>query len=142
MIAEPSPAFKGSCLGGVLGGLLGVVVGGLITNAWIAQDKPRTPWYQGVLAALLAPLVVAIGAGIGGIIGAVVGSAVGAGVAAKWFPPSAPAGARPDAPSSAVPPAPVSTETEVARLKERIAELEQEKRQQEGGFQREGTEGA
>jgi hypothetical protein len=86
-------------------------------------------------------LEVVIGVVIGGILGSITGSAIGAGVAAKWASPSAPAGATPGVPSPVVPPAPVSAETELAQLKERIAELEQKKGQQEGGFQREGPEG-
>jgi hypothetical protein len=128
----------------VLGGLLGVVVGFLIANASGDQNKPVTSWND-VLAAVFAPFFyvigVTIGAGIGGILGAIAGSTIGAAVAARWASPSASAGARPGVPPPEVPPAPMSAETELAQLKERIAELEQQKHQQEGGFQREGPEG-
>jgi hypothetical protein len=105
-------AFGGSCLGGVLGGGAGVFLGVALGSAG-GQD-------------LFNMLNAFILAGIGGLIGAIGGAVVGAVLAARSTFKGRPA--MPDVPvakvADAVQPPQESTETELARLKERMAELE------------------
>jgi hypothetical protein len=73
-----------------------------------------------------------IGASIGGVTGAVGGAALGAGVATSSRLEKKPGGQSHEEEESASGPSPLheSTETELARLKERIAELEEQKRRE------------
>ena len=119
-------AVSGSCLGSVLGGVLGVLLGYVITIASVEshieeQEKAGDPFVGfyfcfGGFAALF-------GTGVGGIVGAITGATLGAGVATLRSQ-SAPAEDQPPAASAT---ADQSTDTELARLRERIAELEKKK---------------
>src|SRR5262245_42923954 len=115
-----SQVVGGSCLGGLIGGLVGVVVGGVIASSSIETNKTGTAF--DLLDVCFAPFALAFGAGIGGIVGAIAGSAFGAGIAAKGngAKATAPMGSRSEPTPSGVPPTPISTETELAQLRERI----------------------
>jgi hypothetical protein len=144
------------CLGGIIGAFLGVVIGGFIGgNLDTSTPRPRgdveksdgskarniqegTAEAVGTLASGFAEVSAALtrtvlGAGIGGILGAIGGSVLGAGLAARV--PSAGkkelasgiawrAGIVPERPTE--PP-----DAELARLKERVVELEANKRTDE-----------
>jgi hypothetical protein len=124
----------GSCLGGVLGSIIEVVAGGWLGSVLAELDRAKTNTLLDVpLDACGAAFYLLVGAGIGGIIGAIGGSVIGAGLATfRDTPtPDLPAPEGPTAPSFPES-GPESTETELARLKERIAELEQRKREGKG----------
>jgi hypothetical protein len=139
---EPAKTMGGGCLGGLVGAFLGVVLGGFIGSVAAPEPTPtELPIGKGEFAfgeavarpigeRLEAVLRVVVCAGIGSVIGGIGGAVVGAGLAAKASSigtaelPSA-AGSIPAGVSE--PPA-ESPDAELARLKERVAELEAQQR--------------
>jgi hypothetical protein len=111
----------GGCLGVVLGGILGGVIGFLIADAYQPQNIFDT-----------TRLVILL---MGIAFGAISGAAIGAAVAVRLGPSRSQvipdALIRPDHKDSRSPQE--SMETELARLKERMAELEERKRREEQG---------
>jgi hypothetical protein len=120
----------GSCLCGLSGALLCVILGGCIGNVVAPEPfyrsglQPSWLWDDQVL------VYVVVFAGIGGVIGGIGGSVVGAGLAAK-----ASSSGTAELPSAAGPipagvpePPTESPDAELARLKERVAELEAQQR--------------
>jgi hypothetical protein len=132
-------------VGGVLGGILGVILTFAIASASVDAKRRENEKNSNPLAALdlcSAFIVVPLIAGLGGIVGAVAGAALGAGLATKKAVPSSGISSVPIPPSSAgesdvgataAAAAPESAEEELARLRERIAELERQKRTGEPG---------
>jgi hypothetical protein len=137
----------GGCLGGLIGAFLGIVIGGFIGSVSYGNPHPvevrggAQDWREGTreLGAGLAAgafdvcgafVTMVLGAGIGGIIGGVGGSVLGAGMAAKASrtrteePPSVKASRL----ANGSEPPTESPDAELARLKERVTELEAEKR--------------
>jgi hypothetical protein len=133
MSDKQARAVGGSCLGGVLGGVLGVIVGGFLGPVLMRAGQQKTNTFLDLQGTCLGFVGLLIGASLGGVIGAVGGSVFGAGVATRLradesaAPPDTPIPGTPNSPQ--VPPE--STETELARLKERMAELEARKRREE-----------
>lgn len=132
-------AVGGSLGGGCLGGLIGIIAGGLIGyfamhQEMSPQEKKTSDYLLGAPAAFDACgafFGFLVGAGVGGVIGSIAGSAIGAGAASASPAREQPAvtmaeaqGQPPDRPSA---PAGEPTETELARLEERIAELKRNK---------------
>jgi hypothetical protein len=126
-------AVGGSCLGGVLGGVLGVIVGGFLGPVLMGAGQQKTNTIFDLSGICVGFIGLLVGAGIGGIIGAIGGSVLGVGVATRSRPDEN--AALPDTPLPAAPNSlelpEESTETELARLKERMAELEERKRREE-----------
>jgi len=133
----------GSCLGGIIGCMAGIGIGALLGMTWLAptpretKDMKPEEALAGCLGDMIAPIIAPIfWGGIGGIIGAVAGSALGAGIASRLGTVTKPQGldattaltvAGNQRSSTMPPPMPESPETELNRLRERIAELEQKK---------------
>ena len=126
-------AVGGSCLGGALGGVLGVIVGGFLGPVLMGAGQQKTNTFLDLQTPFVGLVGLLIGAALGGVIGAVGGSVFGAAVATRSRADES--AAPPDTPipgtrnSAQVPQE--STETELARLKERMAELEARKRREE-----------
>lgn len=153
MAGERATAMGGGCLGGLLGAILGIMIGWGIGSVITSSDNgPRNvPSHNGTKDIRNVPVEVAAGAvatgfeilamvvarvvcaGIGGIIGGIGGSVVGAGLASKSST-RLPQARYPDYDSE---PANLpelrteSSEAELARLKERVAELEGKKRNED-----------
>jgi hypothetical protein len=133
MSDKQARAVGGSCLGGVLGGVLGVIVGGFLGPVLMGAGQQKTNTFLDLQDTCVGFLGLLIGASLGGVIGAVGGSVFGAGVATRSradesaAPPDTPIPGTPNSPQLAQ----ESTETELARLKERMAELEARKRREE-----------
>jgi len=103
----------GGCLGGVIGALLGVVIGASIGFS-IGSHSHAVGVHARVVDVFVGRIIcTTLGVGIGGIIGGIGGSVMGAGLAAT-ADESEPPTESPDA--------------ELARLKERVTELEAKKR--------------
>jgi hypothetical protein len=124
-------AVGGSVLGGVIGGVLRVLVGGAIGSASFGNNPTNTP--LDLIDPCLGFFGLLIGVGIGGVIGAIGGSAIGAGIATQSRDTES--GITPD---TAIAPAldsseslTDSTEAELIRLRQRVAELEERKRREE-----------
>jgi hypothetical protein len=121
-------AVGGSCLGGVLGGAFGVILGGIIGSALAGHNDPaaNAPLSFLLIDALAETVVLLLGAGIGGLIGAIGGAVIGAGVAARSR--GTEGAAVPDTSTLAAAnfpqPPQESTGAELARLRERMVELE------------------
>jgi hypothetical protein len=131
MAGERAKTIAGGCLGGLTGAFLGVLIGGYISD--VTNDRSSRPveikggggnaYAEGAemafgFAAALGEASAAIGrifvgAGIGGIIGGIGGSVLCASLAARA--------------TSTEPPA-ESPDAELARLKDRVAELEAQNR--------------
>jgi hypothetical protein len=141
MAGEPAKAMRGGCLGGMIGAFLGIVIGwytGYLvatSNGDIDITDKVTANPSSVISAIMADswlgfVRMLLGAGIGGMIGGIGGSVLGAlwgaGVLRRKRAASSPSG---NAGSDSAPQRPIDPpDEEVARLKERIAELEQRKR--------------
>jgi hypothetical protein len=133
MSDKQARAVGGSCLGGVLGGVLGVIVGGLLGPVLMGAGQQKTNTIFDLSDICVGFLGLLIGAGIAGIIGAIGGSVFGAGVATRSRRnenAALPDTPLPTAPNSLQLPQ-ESTETELARLKERMTDLEERKRREE-----------
>jgi hypothetical protein len=156
MVDRPTKIMGGGCLGGLIGAFLGVVIGGFIGKVYYGSPHPvdvphpievrggARDWREGArelemelavgalgtLDVCGAFFIMVLGAGIGGIIGGVGGSVLGAGVAAKASrtltkePPSVEASRS----ANGSEPPTESPDAELARLKQRVTELEAKKR--------------
>ena len=131
MAGERAKTIAGGCLGGLIGAFLGIVIGGFIGSAIPGKSSQPVEikggggntYAEGAemafgLAAGIGEAAAAIarifvGAAIGGIIGGIGGSVLCASLTTRA--------------TSTEPPA-ESTDAELARLKERVAELEAQKR--------------
>jgi hypothetical protein len=131
MANKPLKIMGGGCLGTLIGAFLGVVIGGFIvsvsqesTHEVRAQNLPEIGFEIGgyLFGGALAMLM---GTGIGGIIGGIGGSILGAGLAAK---------------ASRRQTEELPSDAELARLKERVTELEAKMRS-DGRFKEEGAGG-
>jgi hypothetical protein len=139
---EPVKTMGGGCLGGLIGAFLGAVIGGsIIAVADSMSSRPPAPTdgngVEGLTWLITSGadrigfyIAMLYGAGIGGIIGGIGGSVLGAGLAARvsnTLTEELPS--LKDSRPADVPEPPIeSTDAELARLKERVAELEAEKR--------------
>jgi hypothetical protein len=129
MSDKQARAVGGSCLGGVLGGVLGIIVGGFLGPVLMGAGQQKTNTFFDLQGPCVGFVGLLIGACLGGVIGAVGGSVFGAGIATRpradesTGPPGTPI---PRTPNSAQV-SQESTERELARLKERMAELESRK---------------
>lgn len=134
MADEPVKAMGGGCVGGLLGAFLGVVIGGLVgpvivtsKNDLRGNPDPFAQQVSGLFDGCFGFVGMLLGAGIGGIVGGIGGSVLGAGLASRASTTQPEARAS----KSDAAPAPKPTESpdaELARLKERVAELEEQKR--------------
>ena len=146
MANQPVKIMGGGCLGGLIGAFLGVVIGGYIvsvsqesTHEVRGQNLPEMALDVGahLVGEVLAMLM---GAGIGGIIGGIGGSVLGTGLAAKASsrrteePPSV----KTSRSANGSEPRAESSDAELARLKERVTELEAKKRS-DGRFKENGA---
>jgi hypothetical protein len=119
-------------LGGFLGALLGIIAG--VTISFLVSDnhKPMglVDGCVSILAWILMPFIFG---GIGGVIGAVGGAVLGTALAIPSRDREIEAPPRRQAAQDTSSPVlgEESTKTELARLKERIAELEEQKRKAE-----------
>jgi len=124
-------AVGGSCLGGLLGGVLGIAAGAAIGGAGF-EDKTGTP--LDLINPCLGAFGALMGAALGGVLGAVFGSVMGAAMATSRSDEDEESAAKTDAPAVETAgqsdSAPESPDAELARLKERIAELEEKKRRE------------
>jgi len=122
MSDKPTEVMGSGCAGGSLGAVLGILIGGFV-GPQIAIGNNHLHAFD----ACVGFLGMLLGAAIGGIVGGIGGSVFGAGLAAKSS--STPTEELPfvmDASSAELPERPTeSPDTELARLKERIAELEE-----------------
>lgn len=125
-MANQSPVVGGVFAGGIGGAILGYVVWMIISPNTL-KDNPD-PQAQ-MMSMLFAPIdwcfgfcVVAAGAGIGGTIGGLVSAAGGKPATQKHIPAVPPT-------SDSTPPE--AADIEISRLKQRIAELEDEKAEHE-----------
>lgn len=139
MANEPAKTMGSGCLGGLIGAFLGVVIGGFV-GAYAhtksshpievpmpAGGKVEIGGFLDTCGAFFGGL---LGSAIGGIIGGIGGSVLGAGLATK-----APSKLKEESPSvkgprpaNAPEPPTESPDAELARLKERISELEAKER--------------
>jgi hypothetical protein len=134
---QKGKAVGGSFLGGVLGAILGIIVGVTISRLVGDDDKPTgtglldsfIDFIWAIISAILRPVIFG---GIGGVIGAVGGSVLGAALATSSRDQQKEAPPHRQAPQVTGSPALAeeSSETELARLKERMAELEEQKRKE------------
>ena len=136
MANAPVKIMGGGCLGGLIGAFLGVVIGGHLVSA--SQESTHEVRGQNLPEMALdvgAHLVgdffaMLMGAGIGGTMGGIGGSVLGAGLAAKASsrrteePPSV----KTSRSANGSEPRAESSDAELARLKERVTELETKKR--------------
>jgi len=136
MANKPVKIMGGGCLGGLIGAFLGVVIGGFIVS--VSQEsthevrgKNLPEMALNVSAHLVGDFfAMLMGAGIGGIMGGIAGSVLGAGLAAKASsrrteePPSV----KTSRSANGSEPRAESSDAELARLKERVTELETKKR--------------
>ena len=136
---EPVKAMGGGCLGGLLGAFLGIVTGGFVgpvlattTNDLRGNPDPFAKQASGLFDGCFGFIGMWLGAGIGGMIGGIGGSVLGAGLAARGS--STPRGERRSvrgSGSASLPkPPPESPDAELARLKDRVAELEEKNRKE------------
>ena len=129
MSNQQGQAVGGSCVGGVLGALVGIV-GGIALSGLLSDDHKPTGFVDGFfsfLGSLIRPFLFG---GIGGVVGAVGGAALGAALATSSRAPQAKTPTHPETSGAVGSPAQAteSTESELARLRERLAELEAQKR--------------
>lgn len=132
------PRVMGSgCFGGVVGAILGIVIGGFIgpliatsNNELRNNPDPAAKQMSGIFDACSGFFGMVIGVAVGGIVGGIGGSVLGAGLAARGStPPSEKPPSKDDAcPAWLSEPPSESPDSELARLKERIAELEGKKK--------------
>lgn len=126
----------GGCFGGIVGAILGVVIGGVVGpliatshNELRNNPDPAAKQVSGMIDACSGFFGLLIGFGVGGIVGGIGGSVLGAGLAARGSSPPT------EKPPSQDETGPAwlselpseSPDSELARLKERIAELERKK---------------
>jgi hypothetical protein len=134
---EPAKAIGGSCLGGLVGAVLGIVIGGFVgaviapSNNDIGKNShPLAEVTSAIVEAYVCFFAMLLGAGIGGMIGGIGGAVLGAGLAAKSSTtlPEARLSREDSKPTGLPEPQTELPEAELARLKERITELEAKKR--------------
>lgn len=133
---KPARAMGGSCLGGIVGAVLGIAIGGFIgpviaksNNDLRNNPDPAAKQLSGLFDGCFGFFGLLLGVSIGGVVGGIGGSVLGAGLAMQDS-----GRPTPQSPSSQYvrlaglsEPFPESPELELARLKERIAELEGKK---------------
>lgn len=129
MADEPVKTMGRGCFGGLLGAFLGIIIGGYVGPV-IATSKndlrnnpdPFAKEMSGLFDGCLGFVGLLLGAGIGGIVGGIGGSVVSTALAAN-----ASSSLREEPPSvkdNAPEPPTESPDAERARLKQRLAELE------------------
>jgi hypothetical protein len=142
MANRPVKTMGGGCLGGLIGAFVGVVIGGFIGSVCYQSPDPvevragapdwelAAGFAAGGLNVAGAFFMIVLGAGIGGIIGGVGGSVLGAGMAAKASrtPMEEPPSVKASRSANGSEPPAESPDAELARLKERVTELEAKKR--------------
>jgi hypothetical protein len=144
MSDQQGRAVSGSCLGGVAGLVLGVLIGGFLgsgSHSGLPKDGPIDPK---PIDACVGFIGMALGAGIGGLIGVLGGSVLGAAIAtrpqndASVTVPDQHLEQERDLPPSAQ----ESSETELSRLKARVAELEEKTRNNDQPARSENIQGS
>ncbi len=134
MANGPVKTMGSGCLGGLLGAFLGAVIGGFIgpviatsgNDNFRSLNDPMAKNMSGMFDACGSFVGLVLGTGLGGIIGGIGGAVFGAGLAARTKgteteADSAVEGVRP---ANTPEPPTESPETELRRLKARIAELD------------------
>ncbi|HWG46250.1 MAG TPA: hypothetical protein VN688_26045 [Gemmataceae bacterium] len=130
MSAPQGQAVGGSCLGGVVDLIVGILLGGLIGSGSHSDLPKNGPIDPKPIDGCLGFFGMVLGAGIGGVVGALGGSILGAGLATRSQKVASDtvADRRVAQVMDSQPSTPEASETELARLKARIAELEEKTR--------------
>jgi hypothetical protein len=128
---EPAKAIGGSCLDGLFGAILGIVIGGYVGAAiagsnvdLVKNSDPLALPFAAVIQGYVGFFAMLLGAAIGGMIGAIGGAVFGAATTL----PEARLSRKDSEPTGLPEPQTELPEAELARLKERIIELEAKKR--------------